>query len=353
MILKQHPVPPAVKRPIVIIGAGAIVRHAHLPAYAMSGFEVASIFDVRPESAQELAAEFGIPFVANSLEESIERAPKGAVFDIATPAVAILATLDALPDGAAVLVQKPMGEEILQARAIRDLCRRKRLKMAVNFQLRTAPYALAARDLIAQGQIGEILEVDVKVHVHMPWALWYFLELAPRMEIVYHSIHYLDFILCLLGDPKSAKANTFKHPASPKLHSSRSAMLLDYGPDCRAQVVTYHAHDYGPRHQMSQVRIEGTKGAIAFQMGLNMNYPAGAEDWLEYAIAPAQEWTSVPLEGSWFPHAFRGPMSAVMTWAEDDAAVPETNFEDAYRTMALVEACYVDAEKPGTPIASD
>lgn len=348
MNLRQHADPPTRKRPIVLIGAGAIVRHAHLPAYRMAGFEVASIFDIRRESAEDLAQEFGIPAVPVSLAESVRTAPTNAVFDIATPAIAILETLQALPDGAAVLVQKPMGEEIDQARAIRDLCREKKLRMAVNFQLRSAPYSLAARDLIARRVIGDILEVDVKVHVHMPWSLWYFLELAPRMEIVYHSIHYLDFIRCLLGDPNSVKANTLKHPASPKLHSSRSAMLLDYGPERRAQVVTYHAHDYGPLHQLSQVRIEGTKGAIVFQMGLNMNYPEGAEDWLEYSTGDG--WERVALEGSWFPHAFRGPMSAVMNWAEDERAVPETNFEDAYRTMALVEACYFDAERPGTPI---
>lgn len=347
MNLKQHPDSPVNKRPIVSIGAGAIVKHAHLPAYAMAGFEVASIFDIRGDSARELAEEFGIPRICETLEESVETAPPGAVFDIATPAVAILETLRALPDGAGVLIQKPMGEELGQARAIRDLCRVKSLKAAVNFQLRSAPYSLAARDLITKGAIGDILEVDVKVHVHMPWALWYFLELAPRMEIVYHSIHYLDFVRCLLGDPCSVKANTLKHPASPKLHSSRSAVLLDYGPDVRAQVVTYHAHDYGPEHQQSQVVIEGTKGAIVFQMGLNMNYPAGAEDYLDFAIE-GRPWERLPLEGSWFPHAFRGPMSAVMNWTSDDALVPETNFEDAYRTMALVEACYLDAERPGT-----
>lgn len=361
MILRQHPAPPGFKRPIVVIGAGAIVRHAHLPAYRLAGFDVASIFDIREESARALATEFELPRVCGSLTESVETSPPGAVFDIATPAVSILETLESLPDGAAVLVQKPMGEEIGQARAIRDLCRAKQLRMAVNFQLRSAPYVLAARDLISQGVIGDILEVDVKVHVHTPWALWYFLELAPRMEIVYHSIHYLDLIRCLLGDPRAVKANTLRHPASPKLHSSRSAVLLDYGDaenhdepgEQRAQVVTYHAHDYGPRHQVSQVRIEGTKGAISFQMGLNMNYPAGEEDWLEYAVAPSHDWIRVPLEGSWFPHAFRGPMTAVMNWAEDATAVPETNFEDAFRTMALVEACYIDAARTGTPIRAD
>ncbi|MEQ1935541.1 MAG: Gfo/Idh/MocA family oxidoreductase [Fimbriimonadaceae bacterium] len=243
-----------------------------------------------------------------------------------------------------------MGENLAQADAIVEICKAKGLRMAVNFQLRSAPYSLVARDIIDQGLIGEILEVEAAVCVHTPWAMWDFLEKAPRMEIVYHSIHYLDFIRCLLGNPVSVKANTLKHDASPKLHSSRSAMILDYGSRCRATVNTYHAHDYGPKHQRSEFRIEGTRGVIKFQMGLNMAYPKGERDWFEFCLAGG-EWQTVELEGSWFPHAFRGPMAAMMIWAES-AIMPETNYLDALQTMWVVEACYTDAKRPGTSLYS-
>ena len=350
MRVNQKPLMPEVVRPIVVIGAGAIVRHAHLPAYRLAGFPVVGVFDVRHEVAEGVASEFGIEAVYGSLEEAVSGGvAAGAVFDLALPASEILGCLEALPDGAAVLIQKPMGEDLAGAAAIRELCRAKGLKAAVNFQLRTAPYSLAARDLIAQGAIGELLEIDIKVTVNTPWADWSFLELAPRMEIVYHSIHYLDLIRCLAGDPVGVKANTIKHPASSKLHSSRSAMLLDYAADFRAQVVTYHAHDFGQKHQESQVRIEGSAGCIVFQMGLNMNYPDGVEDWLEWCPRGGS-WSRIDLEGSWFPEAFVGTMASVMRWAEDDAAVPQTGFEDAYLTMRLVEACYRDSEGSGTPL---
>jgi hypothetical protein len=58
----QHAMP-ATKRPIAIIGAGGIVRAAHLPAYRKAGFNVIGILDVLPEKATALAAEFGIPQV--------------------------------------------------------------------------------------------------------------------------------------------------------------------------------------------------------------------------------------------------------------------------------------------------
>ncbi|MEQ1823273.1 MAG: Gfo/Idh/MocA family oxidoreductase [Fimbriimonadaceae bacterium] len=342
MRFRQHPVIPANRRPIAIIGAGSIVRNAHLPAYEMCGFEIAAVMDRSWDVAERLASDFEIPAVATAISEL----PPDVIFDLAVPASAVAQILEQLPDGAFVLIQKPLGEDLAMANQIAGICREKGLHAAVNFQLRSAPYSLIARDIIQQGLIGDILEIEACVCVQTPWALWDFLEKSPRMEIVYHSIHYLDFIRCLIGDPASVKANTLKHRASPKLHSSRSAMILDYGPACRALVNTYHAHDYGPKHQRSEFRIEGSKGVIAFQMGLNMAYPTGERDWFEWCRA-GESWQEVPLEGSWFPHAFRGPMSAMMTWAEGGPA-PETHLDDALQTMALVEACYEDAERPGT-----
>ncbi len=339
-------------RPIVIIGAGAIVKHAHLPAYRQAGFPVHSLFDINLDSAKNLAQEFQIPNLPKTLQETIASASPEAVFDLAIPANAILETLRQLPDTSPVLIQKPMGENLAQAHQIRDLCRQKNLKAAVNFQLRTSPQSLKAREFITKNSIGEILEIDVKVTVQTPWADWSFLEKAPRMEIVYHSIHYLDLMRCLLGDPLGVKANSIKHPASPKLHSSRSAVLLDYGSNQRAQVVTYHGHDFGKSHQESQIRIEGTNGCIVYQMGLNMNYPQGEEDWFDLATKD-QPWQRLPIQGSWFPEAFIGTMSAVQNWAENPDQPAESNVEDAFKTMQLIEAAYLDAESPGTPYPSD
>ena len=46
--------------PIVIFGAGSIVKDAHLPAYNNSGFEVIGIYDPNLDKAKELAAKYNI-----------------------------------------------------------------------------------------------------------------------------------------------------------------------------------------------------------------------------------------------------------------------------------------------------
>ena len=49
------------------------------------------------------------------------------------------------------------------------------------------------------------------------------------MEILYHSIHSLDLIRAFPGEPYGVHALTLKHPKAPKLASTRSTLLLDYG----------------------------------------------------------------------------------------------------------------------------
>ena len=47
-------------RPVCIIGAGSIVRDAHLPAYALAGFPVHAITNRFREQAEDLAAVFQV-----------------------------------------------------------------------------------------------------------------------------------------------------------------------------------------------------------------------------------------------------------------------------------------------------
>jgi predicted dehydrogenase len=344
------PISPA---PIIMIGAGGIVNDAHLPAYRKAGFSVAGIFDIDMDKAHQRAREFAIPQVYTSLDEAIEFAPEGAVFDVAVPAASILAILARLPAGVGVLIQKPLGDDLTAARAICNLCSTKRLKAAVNFQLRYAPFVLAARTLIEQGVIGDLYDMEVRVTVFTPWHLWSFLESVPFAEITYHSIHYLDLVRSFLGEPSGVYAKSVSHRATPKMHGSRTNFLLDYGEWLRATITTNHQHAYGLLHQESYIKWEGSKGAIKAKMGLLMNYPTGVPDELAVCVLQADHdpvWQPIVVEGSWFPDAFIGTMASVMRYVEGSADSMPTAVEDALQTMALVDAACRSSEAGGTPI---
>lgn len=148
---------PSRPRPIVIFGAGSIVVDAHLPAYRKAGLEVAGIYDPDSDKAGALAAEHGCRAFA-SVAEAVER--EDVVFDLATPPDAHTDILSALPTSAAALIQKPMGGDLDAATRILGICHGRRLRAAVNFQLRFAPMMLVLQDAIASDLLGEVVDFD-------------------------------------------------------------------------------------------------------------------------------------------------------------------------------------------------
>lgn len=333
---------------IISIGAGGIVKDAHLPAYKIAGFPVVGIYDIDFQKASLLAEEFDIPQVFESMDQVFESVNKNTVFDLAVPGKHILEVLETLPDHASVLIQKPMGEDLKMARDILSCCRNKNLNASVNFQLRYAPFITRAKELIGAQKIGDICDIEIIINVYTPWNLWDFLKNAARVEILYHSIHYVDLVRSFLGNPKKVYAKSIKHPKSRELASVRSAILMDYGDFNRANILTSHNCDYDQKQQCSTIKIEGTKGAIRIEIGLLKNYPEGTEDRFEYILFDdGKGWREEKIHGTWFPHAFIGSMSELIKAKEDLNYRSDTSVEDCIATMAAVEAAYISSQQGG------
>ena len=352
MEFNYKPQMPQNPRPIIIVGAGGIVNDAHLPAYKKAGFEVAGITNRTRSRAEDVATRFGISNVYDTVREAVSNAPANTVYDITIMPNQFVETLEQLPNGAGVLIQKPMGDYFWQTKEILSVCRKKNLVAAVNCQLRFAPFVIAARNMIKNGLIGELYDMEVRVTINTPWEIFPHVMVHPRLEIQYHSIHYIDLVRSFIGDPKSVMAKTLKHPAK-KLSSSRSTILFDYGDTMHAVINTNHDHDFGPKNQESFIKWEGTKGSIKAKMGLLMDYPRGVPDEFEYCLiekGKEPKWQSLSLEGSWFPDAFIGTMSSIMCFMEGSANVLPTSVEDVIKTMAVVEAAYESSDKGGTDV---
>jgi predicted dehydrogenase len=341
---------PSKPQPIYMIGAGGIVNAAHLPAYALAGFDVQGIYDKDQERARVTAGKFNIPALFTSLDDMLKEAPSNAVFDIAVPAAAMTEILEKLPARSAVLLQKPMGENMAAARKILEITRKKQMQAGVNFQLRYAPFILEAKKMIREGILGELNDVEINVNVYTPWHFWDFLYSAPRVEILYHSIHYIDLVRSLLREPRGIYAKTVKHPGITDLASVKSTIIMDYCDMIRANILTNHCHAYGPEQQQSYIKLEGTKGAIKISFGVLKNYPTGEPDKFEYITIEEDryhEWKTKQIEGTWFPHAFIGSMAQVMLAAEGTIKQADNSVEDCIHTMACVEAAYQSSEGGG------
>jgi predicted dehydrogenase len=129
-------------------------------------------------------------------------------------------------------------------------------------------------------------------------------------------------------------------------------MILDYGDKARVFITTQHGHDLSRSSQLSFIQWEGTQGAIRMSMGLNLDYPKGQPDTLAYVERSGQpsEWSDLPVAGNWFPDAFIGSMGSLQAFVEGSTNDLPTNVDDAFETMATVEAAYRSSERGGETV---
>ncbi len=345
--LKQLWPRPSRPLPVVVIGVGAIVNDGHMPAYCKADMPVAGIFDIDSKRADMMASKWRIPRVYSSLREAASA--EGAAFDVAVPPECLFEIVSALPDGATVLMQKPMGVDLADARRIRAVCRAKRFTAAMNFQLRFAPAMLALKDAADCGLLGQIVDVEFHFNLRTRWELFPRLRHVSRCEIQYHSIHYLDFCRHLLGDPKGVYARTVSHPHFTELTNTKTTAILDYGAEARCVLSINHDYEFGPDHTCADVSVQGTEGAARVSLGLLLNYPHGQPETLHLAVK-GSSWREIGVAGRWFPDGFIGTMSNLQRYAAGEDGILLTHYEDAFRTMALVEACYTSDASGATPI---
>jgi predicted dehydrogenase len=338
----EIPMPERRDYPIAIVGAGGIVNDAHLPAYHKAGFSVIGIYDLQAESAQRTAERHGIPTVYPDLDALLSG--PAAIVDVAVPAHANLAIAEQVARaGNALLLQKPLAEDLHAAQAIAAAVEQSGIVAAVNQQARWMPAALAMRNLIERGLLGEVYQVSFLNNVLTPWDLWPWIVAGTRVEVLYHAIHYLDTIRALLRrEPRLVYADGATLPGFKTGGETRTMIQLIFDGELRATVMDNHHNIGGLGDQYATARVEGTEGIAVAELGLSKNYPTGAPDGFRYMSRRLQSdaWISPTFSETWFLDAFIGTMASVMRGLEGQPGAPETAIADNLGTLRLVLAAY-------------
>ncbi|MDA7827665.1 Gfo/Idh/MocA family oxidoreductase [Rhodobacteraceae bacterium] len=343
---------PSNPKPILIVGAGGIVRDAHMPAYQKANLPVIGAVDLDIQRANALKSDFDLEYSYTNLSDAVLRHENDVVYDIAVPPNAIASILRQLPDKATVLIQKPMGSNLVEAREIREICREKQLVSSVNFQLRYSPMMLAVQNAVKRQELGKLLEVEVHLNIYTPWNLFPFLIPMERVEMAVHSIHYLDSIRAIAGTPTAAFARSMRDPRANDFAQTRTSVILDYDSELRGLMSINHNHQCGRKFQSAWMRVEGTKAAMMVKLGVCFDYPNGEADELWFC-ENGKDWVQIPLEGSWFIDSFMGSMRNLQRFSAGEDSTLKSSTEDAFHTMALVEACFDSIKMPAVPLVRD
>jgi predicted dehydrogenase len=324
------------------VGCGGIVQYAHQPAYKKAGFNVVAAYDLKRENAETVAKEFDIPRVYETLDELLAD-PAVEIVDIAVPPWEQSKIVEQVASaGKHMLCQKPLANDFATAARIVEMAQKAGVKQAVNHQMRWDAGIAASKEMIRQGMIGQPSDAQIQVSCKTPWHMWPWLAAVPRLEVMYHSIHYLDVMRFLFGDPEWVTSRHTRYPLQGEVRGeTKTITVLDYADGLQALVAVNH---YNLHAETSAIfRFLGTEGSIEGTIGLMYNYPDGQPDTLEYR-QEGKDRIALELDEIWIPDAFVGPMAGLMYAIETDST-PPTSTEDNLNTLRVIHAAYLSAQE--------
>jgi|SRR5215213_2641918 len=331
--------PPKIDYGIAFIGCGGIVNYGHIPAYRASGFHLIGGYDLNMEVAEKTVKTHGLEKLYTSLEQVLCD-PDVQIVDIAVVPWEQLDIVErAVAAGKHLLCQKPFSTNYAEAVEMAALARQAGLKIAVHQQFRWSSIVRAIRSLMDQGWLGDILDVQVQVSIRTPWDLWPWLASQPRLEVLFHSIHYLDSLRFLFGDPALITSRHTRHPAQKAKGETKTITTWEYADGLQTLIAVCH-FDWSPA-LYSLFRVLGTDGLIEGTIGTNYDYPNGRSDTMKFTSRIQEKRNfSATLPGKWIPDAFYGPMASLMEAIQTDGE-PLTSAEDNLGTLRVVEAAYL------------
>ncbi|MHC2998553.1 Gfo/Idh/MocA family protein [Microbacterium sp. HJ5] len=327
-----------------LIGAGSIARTGHLQAYAKWGIPVVAIASRTAASARQLATEFGIPRVHESVADLLDD-PEVEVVDIATGPTGRADLIEAAIDaGKHVLAQKPLSVdegELPRLHALILRAHERGLRFAVNQNARWSPAWRLATLLVRRGDIGEVVGVT---HLHdkpLPPLAGTPFDDIPHMLLADYLVHWIDITRCWLegADVVAVAAHDSRVPAQPA--DARSPWHADVsiqastGASAAIRVVGDARASTGG----CPFWIHGTEGTIRGSVLLG-------SDRLELDRDGTR--TSFELEGQWFPDGFAGSMGELLT-AVVEGREPENSAAHVLASVRLGLAAVASAESAGAP----
>jgi predicted dehydrogenase len=320
---------------IAIVGAGSIVRFAHLPAYRRCGLRVLGVTDVDLNRAGILAKDLDVPKVYADLSELLSD-DEVQIVDIAVPAsVQPDIACQVLESGRNVLCQKPFADNYASARRVVELAEARSLKLAVNQQMRWTPAMRAVKELIRRGWLGHVLRAEFDINLWEGLTGW-LTEVDP-FDLIYYSIHYYDVSRFLYGEPEWVYSICGRWPCQTMMGETRTNTLLEYSTGLQLLHRTNHCNI--TKDNYATFRVEGTDGVVKGTLGVHYGYPHGRPDAIEFMTKHYMPsyWLQPRFQERWMPDAFVGPMLSLIE-SIATGSEPATSGRDNLNSLRLAFA---------------
>jgi len=187
---------------------------AHIPALQAlaDDYEVTAVSTTRQASADEAAKRYGIPDAYDNYQALVTSPDVDlVVVTVKVPAHLALVTA-ALNAGKHVYCEWLLGNGLAEAETLAALAKAKGVHGVIGLQARMSPVLAYAKDLIAQGYVGEVLSVSL-VGTALSWGAFVEQPNAYNADIkngvtplTIPVSHTLDALTAVLGEFKDVSA---------------------------------------------------------------------------------------------------------------------------------------------------
>lgn len=313
---------------IAIVGMGNI-GNVHARCYqANPNTEIVAVCDIVKEKADRAAEEYG----AQAFYSVRQMLASGIAIEAASMCTRgeengsdhFTPTMELLEGGIPTLGEKPISNDVSEARRMVALAKKKNIPYAINLNHRFTPAARRAREWLDEGRLGTLNIVNMTMWINNP------IETSPWFHIRALHPHSLDVMRYFAGDYAKAQC-FFRKGEGRKIWSNLQANLL-----FRNGVLGHltGSYDAGGSYGLETLELVGSKGRVVIN-------EACEKLWFYPRFSNEVEcYEHLGGMGS-FPDTFGSRIGA---WVDDliKGTPPDqvdAKAEDALKVQLCIEAC--------------
>ena len=205
------------------IGCGEVTEKKSGPAFSeVEGSSVVAVMSRQEQKARSYAVRHGIPKWYTDAQELIDDPDVNAVYIATPPSSHATFAIMAMKAGKPVYVEKPLAASYEDCARINRVSEETGVPCFVAYYRRYLPYFQKVKEIVDQGIIGKVINVQVRFAVppreldysnqgELPWRLQpdiagggYFYDLAP------HQLDLLQHIFGVIIEARGIRANRGK-----------------------------------------------------------------------------------------------------------------------------------------------
>ncbi|GAA3037562.1 Gfo/Idh/MocA family protein [Microbacterium dextranolyticum] len=332
---------------IAIIGAGAMGRDHVRYVQDDPQTVLVALADPMPET-EAYAASLGVPWYADHVEMLDAVRPDGVI--IASPnRLHLPMARDVIARGIPVLVEKPISDDLDDARAFAAEAREQGAKVLIGQHRRHNPKVRRAKEIIDSGVLGRIVTVSMHYAIYKPDTYY---DIPWRRQkgagpILVNMVHDVDLMRYLIGEPEQIQGMAANAARGFEVEDSAvvnvrfaggalgSLTLSDAAASPWNWEATARENPFFAPFDTDAYLIMGTRGSLSLPRLQLFTYADGVSDWtapLTCEIQGVREGLPHRLQLVHFAGVIRGEEQPIVT--------PE----DAIRTLDVLNAVKAAAE---------